>query len=160
MKTHTLIIRAQNSDGVLGKITNLLRRRMFNIEGLTAGTTDQKGISQITVSFSGAGENKLNAEQAKKQLSKIIEILTVRDADENTISRELGLFRLHASEKNKPAIFDAVKVCGGKIIASGKKSVVVEVCGSADEIENFLEIAKTFGIQEFARSSGTAIKRI
>jgi acetolactate synthase small subunit len=44
MKTHTLVIRAQNSHGVLGKITNLLRRRMFNIEGLTAGTTDQKGI--------------------------------------------------------------------------------------------------------------------
>ena len=157
MKSHLLQIRAQNQHGVLGKVTNLLRRRMFNIEGLTAGATEQNGISHITVEISKT-EN-FSAEQAKKQLSKIIETINVRDVDEHFITREIALFRIHFSQKNKTEILALPQMTNAKIIACEKKSIVVEFAGLPSEIDNFYELVKNFGVSEFTRSSVIAIRK-
>jgi len=151
MKSHILLLRAKNNQGVLAKITNLIRRRGFNIEGLTAGHTEQKGISHVSVAFSG--ESNFNAEQAKKQLSKIIEIISVKSVEKEISIREIALLKIHCSEKNKAAIFDALKIFEGKIVAVGKKSVVCEVTGTPRRIDDFYELVKNFGIKEFVRSS-------
>ena len=154
---HVLVLRAKNHHGVLGKITNLLRRRNFNIEGLTAGHTEQNGISHVTVAFSS--KDDFNAEQAKKQLSKIIEVLSVKDVESSSVAvREIGLFCVHCNEKLKPALIDAIKLFEGKIIAVGKKSISCEITGTPKRIDDFFALVKNFGIREFQRSSVVAIK--
>ncbi|MCT4591818.1 MAG: acetolactate synthase small subunit [Candidatus Gracilibacteria bacterium] len=156
MKSHVLIIKAKNSHGVLGKITNLLRRRMFNIEGMTAGYTNEKGISHVTVAFSG--DEEFNAEQAKKQLSKIIEVISVKELESNSVMREMALIRLHCSEKTKAPIFDAAKLFEGKIISVGDKSVVIEITGTPRRIDQFHDLVRGYGVKEFIRSSLIAVK--
>ncbi len=156
MKSHILILKAINTYGVLGKVTNLLRRRRFNIEGLTAGHTDQKGISHITVAFSS--EDDFNAEQAKKQLSKIVEVISVRDVQEKSVIREIALFKLHCSEKTKAPIFDATKLFEGKIVDSSKKTIIVEITGTPKRIDQFHELVRNYGVKEFIRSSVIAVK--
>lgn len=156
MKSHILVLKALNKEGVLGKVTNLLRRRRFNIEGLTAGHTDQKGISHMTVAFSS--EDDFNAEQAKKQLSKIIEIISVRDVQEKAVVREIALFKLHCSDKTKAPILDATKLFEGKIIDSGNKSIIVEITGTPKRIDQFHDLVRSYGVKEFIRSSVIAIK--
>lgn len=156
MKNHILLIRAQNKHGVLAKITNLIRRRGFNIEGMTAGHTEQNGISHVTVAFYGG--SAFNAEQAKKQLSKIIEIISVKEIQKGTTIREMALIKLYCSEKNKNAIIDAVKIFEGKIVSVGNKSIVVEVTGTPKRINDFHELVKNYGIKEFVRSSVIGVK--
>lgn len=156
MNNHILLIRAQNKHGVLAKITNLIRRRGFNIEGMTAGHTEQNGISHVTVAFYGG--NAFNAEQAKKQLSKIIEIISVKEMKKGSTIREIALIKLYCSEKNKAAIFDAVKIFEGKIVSVGNRSVVIEITGTPKRINDFHELVKNFGVKEFTRSSVIAVK--
>jgi len=156
MKDHILVLRAENRQGVLAKITNLIRRRGFNIEGMTAGHTEQKNISHVTVDFSG--ESSFNAEQAKKQLSKIIEIISVKAVTKDTAIREIALFKIHCSESTKAAIFDATKIFEGKVVAVGKKSVVIEITGTPKRIDDFHVLVKNYGIKEFVRSSVIAVK--
>jgi acetolactate synthase-1/3 small subunit len=156
-KDHILLIKAQNHYGVLAKVTNLLRRRMFNIEGMTAGYTEEKGISHITVYLSSQIATEVNLEQAKKQLSKIIEVISVKEVNKSTV-REMAIFKLHASEKTKPPILDAVKLFEGKIIGVDKKCIIVEVTGTPGRIDDFHDLVKNYGIKEFVRSSVIALK--
>lgn len=156
MKSHVLLIKAQNRHGVLAKITNLLRRRMFNIEGLTAGHTEQGNVSHVTVAFDAKSE--FNAEQAKKQLSKIIEVISVKDVEHGLVAREIALLKLHLSEKTKGPILDGTKLFEGKVIHIGKKSIIVEITGTPKRIDQFYELMHGFGVKELIRSSVIAMK--
>jgi acetolactate synthase-1/3 small subunit len=154
-KSHVLLIKATNNRGVLSKITNLLRRRMFNIEGMTAGYTEQNGISHITIAFDA--KDDFNAEQASKQLSKIIEVISVVKLD-SAVIREIALVKLHCSDKSKAPILDATKLFEGKIISIGKKSIMIEITGTPKRIDQFLDLVRSYGLKSLVRSSVIAMK--
>ena len=42
---HILVAQVQDHPGVLNRVASLFRRRMFNIESLTVGHTDQPGTA-------------------------------------------------------------------------------------------------------------------
>ena len=137
-------------------MTNLLRRRMFNIEGLTAGHTEQNGISHITVVFDA--NDDFNAEQASKQLSKIIEVISVVELSSDAVIREIALINLHYSDKTKSPVLDAIKLFEGKVVSTGKKSVIVEITGTPKRIDQFLDLVRNCGIRSLIRSSAIAMK--
>jgi acetolactate synthase-1/3 small subunit len=70
----------------------------------------------------------------------------------------MAIFKLHASEKTKPPILDAVKLFEGKIIGVDKKCIIVEVTGTPGRIDDFHDLVKNYGIKEFVRSSVIALK--
>jgi acetolactate synthase small subunit len=43
-KLHTILVFAQNKRGVLERITMLIRRKMYNLETITASDTEVEGI--------------------------------------------------------------------------------------------------------------------
>nr|MDQ2829961.1 acetolactate synthase small subunit [Chloroflexota bacterium] len=73
---HILVAQVQDQPGVLNRVTSLFRRRMFNIESLTVGHTDQPGVSRMTVVVDGA---RTSVEQVTKQLYKLIEVTKVSE---------------------------------------------------------------------------------
>src|SRR2546430_14230898 len=46
---HTFAVYVDNKPGVLNRVSSLFRRRAFNIESLTVGHTEPKGVSRMTV---------------------------------------------------------------------------------------------------------------
>ena len=54
-KQKTIVIAAlvENKPGVLHSVANMFRRRDFNIESITVGHTEQKGLSRMTITVSG-----------------------------------------------------------------------------------------------------------
>jgi len=69
----------------------LLRRRGYNIESLTVGHSEIKGVSRLTMVV--AGDDAI-IEQVVKQLYKLVEVVKVADlSDDRVVVRELALIR-------------------------------------------------------------------
>ena len=78
-----------NQSGVLNRVTGLLMKRQFNIESITVGHTEKPGMSKMTFIVNVEDERKV--EQIVKQLSKQIDVITVKDITEKAIVlRELA----------------------------------------------------------------------
>ncbi|MCX8170216.1 MAG: acetolactate synthase small subunit, partial [Candidatus Methanomethyliaceae archaeon] len=73
---HIISALVEDRPGVLFRVTSLIRRRNFNIDTITVGSTEREGISRITLTMRG-DENIV--EQLVKQLSKIPDIIKISE---------------------------------------------------------------------------------
>ena len=51
---HTVVALVEDRPGVLNRVASLFRRRGFNIDSLAVGTTEEPGISRMTIVVDGA----------------------------------------------------------------------------------------------------------
>jgi acetolactate synthase-1/3 small subunit len=139
-------------------ISNLFRRRNFNIESITVGPTEQPDISRMTITVN---EDEKTVEQVVKQVAKQIDVLKVAELETgNYVMRELALIKVKVSDsKERSDIINFVNVFRGRIIDVSTDSITVEITGSPDKIDAFLNLMKTFGIIELARTGITALSR-
>ena len=66
---HTVIALVEDHPGVLNRVASLFRRRGFNIDSITVGSTETEGISRMTLVVDGA---TTQVEQVEKQLYKLL----------------------------------------------------------------------------------------
>ncbi len=59
---------------------SLFRRRGFNIDSLAVGTTEEPGISRMTIVVEDDGAEGI-VRQVEQQLYKLIDVIDVKDAD-------------------------------------------------------------------------------
>lgn len=150
---------AQNKPGVLSKVTGLLRRKCFQIDSLTAGTTANPDISQMTLVITGEIST---AHQAASQLEKIVEMLSVKVIErEKAIVREVVLarFKPHNDAQDKKLLKE-VKNLFHKEIYRNKDEVCVELIDTTYGLEDFLVQIKKADIEvlEWIRSGVIAIE--
>ena len=88
-----IAVLVENRPGVLARVSSLFRRRGFNIESLSVGTTEREDISRMTIAVNG---DKRTVEQVAKQLNKLIEVIKVSDVTDNSVQRELALVKVNA----------------------------------------------------------------
>jgi acetolactate synthase I/III small subunit len=157
-KTKVVSILVENKPGVLHMIANLFRRRNFNIESITVGPTEQKDIARITITVN---EDEKTLEQVIKQVAKQIDVLIVAELESgNYVMRELSLIKVKVNDsKERSDIINFVNVFRGRIIDVSTDSITVEITGAPDKIDAFLNLMKTFGIIELARTGITALAR-
>jgi acetolactate synthase I/III small subunit len=159
-KASTRVVSAivENKPGVLHSVANLFRRRNFNIESITVGATEEKDLARITITVN-ADEKTLD--QVVKQLDKLVEVVGVAELDPNSIvTRELALVKITVpSIKERSDIISCVQVFRGRIVDVSPESLVVEITGTPDKIDAFLNLMKSFGIIELARTGITALSR-
>lgn len=156
-RQHILVALLQNRAGVLNRVVSLFRRRAFNIDSLTVGRTERADVSRMTVVVDG--ENT-DVEQVIKQLYKVIEVLKVSDvtADPSVVS-ELALIKVTASVSQRAEIAALVDVFRCKVADVAADSMIVEVTGGEDKIENLLNLLRPYGIKEMARTGTIAMTR-
>jgi acetolactate synthase-1/3 small subunit len=152
----TLIVTVQNRQGVLYKISGLIRKRQFNIESLTVSHTEDPGISRFTILVKGDEDV---VEKMSKQLYRIIEVLKVSDPAQNQIvARELALLKVSTSQKeSKKEIGEIAKHFRAKAVGVHPKYMVYEITGDEEKIDAFYQNMKPFGIVEFVRTGRTAL---
>jgi acetolactate synthase-1/3 small subunit len=156
-RKHILSILVENKPGVLTRVTGLFARRGFNIDTLAVGPTDDESVSRITLTLDGALHP---IDQVTKQLHKLINVLKIRDLEpEETLARELALFKVSADGQNRAEVMQIVEIFRAKIVDVTKRSVVVEVTGTHDKIEAFERLVRPFGLIEMARTGEIAISR-
>lgn len=148
----------ENKPGVLHNISNLFRRRNFNIDSITVGPTEQEDLARITITVSG---DEKTLEQVIKQLNKIIDVFKVARLEAgNMVARELALIKVNVSDtRNRSDIINCVEVFRGHIVDFSPGALMIEITGSSGKIDAFLNLMKTYGIIELARTGITALAR-
>jgi acetolactate synthase I/III small subunit len=156
-RKHILSLLVENQPGVLARIAGLFSRRGFNIDTLTVGPTEDPNISRITLTVDGALHP---IDQVTKQLHKLVNVIKIRDMEpEQTIAREMALFRVSAAVENRGEIMQFADIFRGRVIDVSRRTLTIEITGTADKIEAFERMVRPHGLVEMARTGEVAITR-
>lgn len=155
---HVLSTLVENEFGVLARIAGLFAARGFNIESLTVGPTHDQTISRMTIMVKGS---TTLVEQVKKQLNKLVEVITVQDLTEtgNFLTRELMLCKVNCNPKNRVEIMKIGELFRAKAIDYTPGSLTFELVGACEKLDNFLIFLQPYGIAELARSGVVGLNR-
>lgn len=157
MNKHTLAVTVENKPGVLTRVTTLFRRRGYNIDSLTVGTTENPGISRMTIVVEG--DDKV-IEQVSKQLYKLVDVCKVVDiTQERSVDRELVLIKVKADNNVRAEIVQLVDIFRARIVDIGRNSLIVEATGDRGKIDALEESFRPFGIIELVRTGKVAMVR-
>lgn len=155
---HVLSATVQNVPGVLAHVSGMLASRGYNIDSLAVGETENPGFSRMT--FVVRGDDRV-VEQVRRQLEKIVTVVTVEDvSSRNYVERDLMLIRVAAAAgQERSQIKELADVFRGRIVDVASESVVVEISGSEQKIEGFIELVRPLGILEVVRTGRIAMVR-
>src|SRR3990167_9268519 len=124
---HTISVLVENHFGVLSRVSGLFSGRGFNIDSLAVGETEDPTISRMTIVVKGDDKT---LEQVKKQLNKLIDIISVRDlTKKGYIDRELLLFKIEVNQINKANVVNFIEKNHGKVLHSTTGLITVEFVG-------------------------------
>lgn len=153
----TLAILVNNKSGVLMRVVALFSRRGYNIDSLSVGETENPQISRITIVVSG---ERGIIEQIKRQVEKLIDVIRVYEMTRfGSLQRELVLIKIKSSAENRTQIVEIGEIFKAKIIDVTNKTVTMQLTGSLEKLEAFLELTRPYGIVELVRTGITALER-
>ena len=140
--------------GVLARVSGLFSRRQFNIESLTVGPTQNEDYARITLVVE---EPEPGIEQAKKQLGKLIPVVSVRELDPDAVCRELALIKVDGEHPDQVAA--VAEMYDATVVDASAESVTIEVTGTENTIDNAVDTFERFGILEITRTGSAALER-
>ncbi len=156
-RKHILSIMVENRPGVLARIAGLFSRRGFNIDTLAVGPTDDPNVSRVTLTLDGALHP---IDQVTKQLHKLVNVIKIRDMEpEATIAREMALFKVNAEIESRAELMQFAEIFRATIVDVSRRTMTIEVTGSADKIEAFERMIRPHGLVEMVRTGEIAIAR-
>ncbi|MBN2440150.1 MAG: acetolactate synthase small subunit [Spirochaetales bacterium] len=154
---HTISLLVENHQGVLARIAGLFSGRGYNLESLTVGVTTDPSISRITLVCAG---DDATMEQIKKQLNRIIDIIKVVDMTFcSSVDRELALIKINVKPNQRGEIFQIADVFRAKVMDVGQTSIILEITGTSDKIDDFVALLSPYSIIEIARSGIVSMER-
>jgi acetolactate synthase-1/3 small subunit len=151
-----IAVLVENRPGVLARVSSLFRRRGFNIESLSVGTTEREDISRMTIVVDG---DERTVEQVVKQLNKLIEVIKVSDVSENSVHRELALIKVNAPPDRRGEIIEIANIFRARIVDVARDSFIIEITGDEDKINAFIDLMRQYGIKEVARTGIVSMAR-
>lgn len=154
---HILSLLLENEAGALSRVAGLFSARGYNIESLTVAPTEDATLSRMTIVTSGSDEV---IEQITKQVNKLIDVVKVFDLNEGRhIERELMLIKLRAEGKDREEIKRTADIFRGRIIDVTEKTYTIELTGTGDKLDAFLEAINRELIIETVRTGACGIGR-
>ncbi|MGV2340306.1 MAG UNVERIFIED_CONTAM: acetolactate synthase small subunit [Planctomycetaceae bacterium] len=154
---HVLSALVMNQPGVLATVAGMLASRAYNIDSLAVGATENPEFSRMTFVVNG---NEKTLEQVRKQLSKIVTVVTVQDfSGQDYVERDLMLIKVSTENGRRGEIRELVDIFRGRIVDVGANHVMIEISGRENKIEAFVERMREFGILEMVRTGRIAMLR-
>lgn len=153
----TFVALVTDKPGVLNQVASLFRRRAFNIESLTVGHTEKPGVSRMTIVID---TDPVSAERIKAYLYKLVNVLHVEElTDLPTVSRDLAMVKIQARSDTRNDVMQLVDVFRARIVDINNDSLIIEITGTEDKIDSFVDVLKPFGIIEMAQTGSVAMQR-
>ena len=142
--------------GVLNKVFMLIRRKMINVDTVTACATQQPGISRITLTLREDSDDK--ALQLIKQMEKLTEVISAKELDiDQSFWREVAIVKFEAGSGQLDRLGQSYNF---EILDRQNHEVVVaQVAGTSLMIDNFMAEIGPDKIIEVARSGFTAMEK-
>ncbi|TRZ94770.1 acetolactate synthase small subunit [bacterium] len=153
---HTISVLVENKFGVLARVAGLFSARGYNISSLAVSETLDPAISYMTIVVDAESEEIL--EQIKKQLNKLIDVISVTDfTKKEHVDRELILVKVSYSAKDKAKLEAILHKYIAKLIYHKADTAIIEAVGEQAQIKQLIEMLADFGIKELVRTGRLAI---
>ena len=154
---HILSILMENESGAMSRVVGLFSARDYNIDSLSVAATEDKTLSRMTIVTHG---DDAVLEQITKQLNKLIEVVKVVDLNESRfVERELMLVKIRAVGKDRDEMLRLTEIYRGHVVDVTDKSYTIEVTGTSDKLDSFLETVSRGLILETVRTGAAGIGR-
>lgn len=154
---HTISVLVENHAGVLARVAGLFARRGFNIDSLAVGVTDDENVSRITIVADGSA---YTLEQIEKQLNKLIDVIKVKTLQaDSAVTRELVLIKVSCTPKQRAELITIAEIAKGKISDISPNSMTIELSDSKQNLDNFEELLRPYGIKEVVRTGTIAMQK-
>jgi acetolactate synthase-1/3 small subunit len=157
-QTHIIATLVENKPGVLYEVANMFRRRAFNIDSISVGQVETSDLARMTIVVKG---DDRTVEQIVKQLNKLVTVIKVSILDApNAVIRELALIKIHTADiQARSDLIQYANIFRGHIVDVASDSLIVEITGDSEKIDAFIDLSRSFGIKEIARTGITALTR-
>src|SRR3981189_2981090 len=154
---HTFAVYVDNNPGVLTRLSFFFRRRGFNIESLTVGHTETKGVSRMTVvvDTDEYGARRLEAPLSQLRPGRRGDHIPASPS----ISRDLALIKVAATGEARTHVMQLVDVYRARIVDVSPESLVIETTGTEDKIDSLVEVLRPYGVIELVRTGRVAMAR-
>ena len=154
---HTISVTVDNKPGVLARVSNLFRRRGFNIDSLAVAPTDDARYSRMTIVVD-AEDRPL--EQVTKQLYKLINVVKITELPpDESVARELVLIKVATDGESRARVVEIADIFRSKIVDVSHDTITIEATGTQEKLEAILELLEPFGVREVARTGKVALAR-
>jgi acetolactate synthase-1/3 small subunit len=154
---HVISALVMNEPGVLANVAGMFAARGFNIDSLVVGRTENPDLSRMTIVVN-ADDNTV--EQVRKQLAKLVPVVGVHDFRGTCyVESDLMLLTVTATPEKRSDIIKLVEVFEGKVTDVSPITMMIELSGSEEKLERFIELMRPYGIEELARTGVIAMAR-
>jgi acetolactate synthase-1/3 small subunit len=154
---HIISILLENESGALSRVAGLFSARGYNIESLTVAPTEDPSLSRMTLVTTGSEDI---IEQITKQLNKLVDVVKLLELTEGRhIERELMLIKIRATAESRDEIRHLADIFRGRIIDVSEGTYTIELTGTSEKLDAFLEGINPDLILETVRSGVTGIAR-
>jgi acetolactate synthase-1/3 small subunit len=156
-RAHTIVVLAENKDGVLARISSLLTARGYALESLTVGTSQDPTVARLTMVVRG---DEALIEKMLKHLRRLIDVLKVTNlTDVDHVDRELLLVRVRAPAADRAEIGRLSEIFRARIVDVSPTAYMLEATGERAKLDALLAALRPFGIDEIARTGKLALAR-
>lgn len=157
IKKYTIGALVKNKSGVLTRVSGLFTRRGYNIESITACSTEDKEISRMTIILNG---DEYILYQMIKQMDKLEDVIKIGCADElDCVYRDLALIKVNAAPENRRQIVEITEIYKAKVVDLSPDTMILEITGAPDKLDAFLKVVEPYGILEMQRTGVTVLAR-
>ncbi|EMD81999.1 acetolactate synthase small subunit [Pacificimonas flava] len=156
---HTLAITVDNEPGALARIVGMFSARGYNIESLTvADISERHDVSRITVVTTGDDHV---IEQIIAQLDRLIPVHKVTDltASGGHVEREMALVKVAGKGDARLEAIRLADIYRARVVDATMESFVFEITGSAEKVDQFVDLMRQIGLVEIGKSGIVAISR-
>lgn len=154
---HIISILMENESGALSRVAGLFSARGYNIESLNVAPTHDPTLSRMTLVTHG---NEAIMEQIVKQLNKLIDVVKLMELEEApAVERELMLIKLRADGEAREEVKRLSDIFRGRILDVTNKIYTIELTGTSEKLDAFVEAVGESRILEVVRSGAMGIAR-
>lgn len=153
----TLAILVEDKPTTLTRVAGLFARRNFNIHSLTVGPTEIDNISRITIV---TDEVSASINQVVSQLRRLIHILRVEIVpNDQSVNVEVCLIKISRNDGTFNSILNLINHYNAQIVNETQNTMIVQLQGSSEQISEFIESFKPFGILELVKSGVISLNK-
>jgi acetolactate synthase-1/3 small subunit len=133
----------------------MFARRGFNIHSLAVGPTVDPLMSLITIVVDGP-----EMEQIIKQLYKLVNTVKVTELGPGEgVVREIMLVRVNSDPANRAEMIESAAIFEATPVDVGATTITFELSGEPEQLANFLELMRPYGIVDLAKSGRIALPK-
>ena len=157
VQKHVIAALVTNEPGVLAHVAGMFAARGFNIDSLVVGRTENSEFSRMTIVVTG---DIKTLDQVRKQLGRMVEVVKVVDyLGSDYVERDLMLVRVATAPEVRGEVIELANLFRARIVDVGREELMIEMSGTEDKIEAFIDLVQPYGVVELARTGVIAMPR-